>query len=195
MGSLGVDTRLSSLGHAQTDGASERAIQTVRQVLRALARDHNSLGLWRSLLPRVVYSYNATRQSTTGYSPFYLATLRTPRTLLTVNNIRSQWSEADTEAFLDALYQENTDTIVRAGARSARYHDRSRKPFPDVKKGDKVLVHSGALGKHGEATAWTLRHLDWDKCPRRYTSLPREYNGPSNTSWLAGDRAAKRISR
>jgi hypothetical protein len=103
MAALGVDTRFSTPGHAQSDGASERAIQSIRHMLRALGRDANSLGLWKAMLPRVVVSYNSTPHSTTGRAPFYMAMLRVPRSFLTINNNRPDWSEDDTRAFLDAL--------------------------------------------------------------------------------------------
>lgn len=146
MAALGVDTRFSTPGHAQSDGASERAIQSIRHMLRALGRDANSLGLWKAMLPRVVVSYNSTPHSTTGRAPFYMAMLRVPRSFLTFNNNRPDWSEDDTRAFLDALYRDNTDAIVHAGAKSARYHDQHRRPFPQMTKGDKVMVHKAALG-------------------------------------------------
>jgi hypothetical protein len=75
-----------------------------------------------------------------------MAMLRVPRSFLTINNNRPDWSEDDTRAFLDALYRDNTDTIVRAGARSARYRDQHRRPFPQMRKGDTVMVHKAALG-------------------------------------------------
>ena len=195
MAALGVNTRLSSPGHAQTDGASERAIGTLRQILRAMAKDSNSLGLWRAFLPRAVFCYNTTRHAATGKAPFYVASLRTPRTLLTVNNNRPQWSEDDTDSFLAALYQDNTDAIVRAGARSARYHDRARKPFPAVRKGDMVLVHRSALGKHAESTS------GMDAPHMKLKSMPA-YKGPfhvvrrsSNNTVEVDLPAGMRVSR
>ena len=60
MAALGVDTRFSTPGHAQSDGASERVIhRACRHMLRALSRDANSLGLWKAMLPRAV-CYNST---------------------------------------------------------------------------------------------------------------------------------------
>jgi hypothetical protein len=71
--------------------------------------------------------------------------LRIPRSFLTINNIGHAWDLDDTREFLDALYRDNTDAIVRAGARSARYHDQHRRPFPLLKEGDKV-IYKAALG-------------------------------------------------
>jgi len=69
---------------------------------------------------------------TKGRAPFYMAMLRAPRSFLTINNNRPTWSEDDTRDFLDGLYRDNTDAIVRAGARSARYHDQHHRPFPQI---------------------------------------------------------------
>lgn len=72
--------------------------------------------------------------------------LRIPRSLLTVNNGRHDWSDEDTREFLSALYHDNKDAITRAGARSAKYHDKHRRALPTLKPGDKVLVHVSVLG-------------------------------------------------
>lgn len=148
MAALGVDSRFSTPGHAQTDGASERAVQSVRHMLRALSMSAGSLHVWKAMLPRAVFSYNSTPHSTTGRAPFYMAMLRVPRSFLTINNSTPAWSEDDTRQFLDALYKDNTDAIVRAGARHARYHDRRRHPFPTLKEGDMVMVRKAALGSY-----------------------------------------------
>lgn len=83
MAAIGVDTRFATPGHAQSDGASERAVQSIRDMLRALAKDANALSLWKAMLPRAVFSYNASNHSTTGRAPFYMSMLRIPRSFLT----------------------------------------------------------------------------------------------------------------
>ena len=75
-----------------------------------------------------------------------------------------------TREFLDALYRDNTDAIVRAGARSARYHDQHRRPFPLLKEGDKV-IYKAALGGYFAAMSGV------DAAATKLKSLP-PWQGP-----------------
>ena len=54
--------------HPQTDGASERAIQTMSQVLRAVVDDYQVN--WVEQLPMVEFVMNSAVNSSTGYAPF-----------------------------------------------------------------------------------------------------------------------------
>lgn len=87
-------------------------------MLRALSKDANSLGLWKTMLPRVVFSYNSSNHSTTGRAPFYMAMLRIPRSFLTITLNKLDWDEARTRAFLDHSTQ-TTPTASFAQAPAA----------------------------------------------------------------------------
>jgi len=53
---LGSSLRLSSAYHPQTDGQSERVIQSLEDLLRTCILDH--LGSWDEVLPLVEFTYN-----------------------------------------------------------------------------------------------------------------------------------------
>ena len=67
---IGVKLLMSTSFHPQTDGASERAIKTVGQVLRAtVAADQKN---WVDKLPMVEFAMNSAKSASTGFAPFEL---------------------------------------------------------------------------------------------------------------------------
>ena len=67
---LGTDLRFSTAFHPQTDGQSERAIQTLENFLRPYVERHPTE--WSRQLPLAEFAANNAVNSSTGYSPFYL---------------------------------------------------------------------------------------------------------------------------
>ena len=61
---LGSRLRMSSAYHPQTDGQSERVIQSLEDLLRTCVLDH--LGVWDAVLPLVEFTYNNSYQSSIG---------------------------------------------------------------------------------------------------------------------------------
>jgi len=76
---LGTQLRMSSAYHPQTDGQSERTIQSLEDLLRTCVLDH--LGTWSDLLPLVEFTYNNSYHSSIGmalYEALYGRRCRTP---------------------------------------------------------------------------------------------------------------------
>jgi len=70
LSTLGIRSALSTAYHPQTDGASERANQSVEQYLRAYAnRIQNN---WAKLIPMAELAYNSHEHSATKKAPFEL---------------------------------------------------------------------------------------------------------------------------
>ena len=67
---LGTDLRFSTAFHPQTDGQSERAIQTLENFLRPYVERHPTE--WSKQLSLAEFAANNAVNSSTGYSPFYL---------------------------------------------------------------------------------------------------------------------------
>ena len=65
---LGTELRLSSAYHPQTDGQSERTIQTLEDLLRMCVLDFQ--GNWESHLPLAEFAYNNSFHSSIGMAPF-----------------------------------------------------------------------------------------------------------------------------
>jgi len=61
---LGTQLRMSSAYHPQTDGQSERTIQSLEYLLRSCVLDH--LGNWNDVLPLVEFTYNNSYHASIG---------------------------------------------------------------------------------------------------------------------------------
>jgi hypothetical protein len=67
---LGAKLLMSTSFHLQTDGQSERAIQNITQILRAVVRPDQKD--WCDKIPMTEFAINASISKTTGYAPFEL---------------------------------------------------------------------------------------------------------------------------
>ena len=67
---LGTDLRFSTAFHPQTDGQSERMIQTLENFLRPYVERHPHD--WSNQLSLAEFVANNAVNVSTGYSPFYL---------------------------------------------------------------------------------------------------------------------------
>ncbi|KAJ3554430.1 hypothetical protein NP233_g12425 [Leucocoprinus birnbaumii] len=76
----GIELRMSSAFHPQTDGATERANRTITQMLRQCVVPHQRD--WVSKLPAIEFAINSARSDTTGYAPFMLNYGRMPRSMV-----------------------------------------------------------------------------------------------------------------
>ena len=65
---LGTKLQFSTAFHPQTDGQSERTIQTLEDMLRACALDFR--GSWDENLPLVEFTYNNSFQATIQMAPY-----------------------------------------------------------------------------------------------------------------------------
>ncbi|KAG8720806.1 hypothetical protein FRC09_008934 [Ceratobasidium sp. 395] len=73
---MGIQTRMSSAYHPETDGATERANKTIGSMIRQCIKGKQND--WVKYLPGIEYAMNASVLDTTGYSPFYLNYGRVP---------------------------------------------------------------------------------------------------------------------
>src|ERR1044072_6628220 len=65
---LGTKMKLSFAYHPQTDGQTERTIQSLEDLLRACVLDHK--GSWDKLLPLIEFTYNNSFHASIGMSPY-----------------------------------------------------------------------------------------------------------------------------
>jgi len=76
---MGSRLTMSSAYHPQTDGQSERTIQSLEDLLRTCVLDH--LGTWDEILPLVEFTYNNSFHASIGMAPYealYGRRCRTP---------------------------------------------------------------------------------------------------------------------
>jgi len=77
---LGSKLMMSSAYHPQTNGQSERTIQSLEEFLRTCILDH--LGAWDELLPLIEFTYNNSFHASIGMAPYealYGRKCRTPQ--------------------------------------------------------------------------------------------------------------------
>ncbi|KAG5540501.1 hypothetical protein RHGRI_020647 [Rhododendron griersonianum] len=100
---LGTDICLSTAFHPQTDGQSERTIQTLEDMLRACVLDFE--GSWERHLPLVEFAYNNSYQANIGMAPYEALYGRPCRSPIC-------WTEVREDALLGPeLVRETTEKV------------------------------------------------------------------------------------
>ncbi|GKA63590.1 putative reverse transcriptase domain-containing protein [Tanacetum coccineum] len=135
---LGTRLDMSTAYHPQTNGQSERTIQTLEDMLRACVLDFG--GSWDVHLPLVEFSYNNSNHSSVRCAPFEALYSRKCRSLI-------MWAEVGEGQLIGPeLVQETTEKIsqikdrLKAGRhRQKSYADKRRKPL-EFSVGDYVLL-------------------------------------------------------
>ncbi|GJZ47910.1 putative reverse transcriptase domain-containing protein [Tanacetum coccineum] len=137
-GALGTQLDMSIAYHPQTDGQSERTIQTLEDMLRACVIDFG--GSWDRHLPLVEFSYNNSYHASIKAAPFEALYGRKCRSPVC-------WSEVgDSQLTGPEMIRETTEKIVQIKNRllTARSHQKS---YADVRRrslefnvGDKVML-------------------------------------------------------
>ncbi|GJR44464.1 putative reverse transcriptase domain-containing protein [Tanacetum coccineum] len=140
---LGTNLDMSTAYHPQTDGKSERTIQTLKDMLRACAIDFGKG--WVNHLPLVEFSYNNSYHASIKAAPFealYGQKCRSTVCWAEVGQVQLTSSE---------LVQETTEKIIQIKERMQVARDR-QKSYADLKRktmefqvGDKVLEKFGSV--------------------------------------------------
>ncbi|KAE9588651.1 putative nucleotidyltransferase, Ribonuclease H [Lupinus albus] len=135
---LGTKLKLSSTYHPQTDGQSERTIQSLEDLLRTCVLDQP--GSWDSTLPLIEFTYNNSFHYSIGMAPYEALYGRKCRTPI-------GWFETGENLVLGPyVVQETTEKIKRirenmrtTQSRQKSYYDNRRKPV-EFQEGDHVFM-------------------------------------------------------
>ncbi|KAI3805023.1 hypothetical protein L1987_27018 [Smallanthus sonchifolius] len=135
---LGTRLDMSTAYHPQTDGHSERTIQTLEDMLRACVVDFGNG--WDAHLPLVEFSYNNSYHTSIKAAPFEALYGRKCRSPIC-------WTEVgDSQLTGPEVIHETTEKIVQIRERIKAARDR-QKSYADVRRkplefqvGDKVLL-------------------------------------------------------
>ncbi|GJW49262.1 putative reverse transcriptase domain-containing protein [Tanacetum coccineum] len=135
---LGTRLDMSTAYHPQTDGQSERTIQTLEDMLRACVMDFG--GSWDTHLPLIEFSYNNSYHTSIKCAPFEALYGRKCRSPVI-------WTEVgESQLIGPEIMQETTKKIVQikerlktARSRQKSYADKRRKPL-EFQVGDRVLL-------------------------------------------------------
>ncbi|GJT91412.1 putative reverse transcriptase domain-containing protein [Tanacetum coccineum] len=135
---LGTNLDMSTAYHPQTDGQSERTIQTLEDMLRACVIDFGNG--WVRHLPLVEFSYNNSYHASIKAAPFealYSRKCRSPVCWAEVRQVQLTGPE---------MVQETTEKVIQikqrmqaARDRQKSYADLKRKPM-EFQVGDRVML-------------------------------------------------------
>ncbi|GAU39803.1 hypothetical protein TSUD_219780 [Trifolium subterraneum] len=145
---MGTRLRMSTSNHPQTDGQSERTIQTLEDMLRACVLEEG--GNWSKHLHLIEFAYNNSYHSSIGMAPYEALYGRKCRTPLC-------WTEVGDKGVLGPdIIQETTLKIKSvkehmrvAQSRQKSYVDHRRRPI-EFDEGDHVFLRvTPKLGLRG----------------------------------------------
>ncbi|GJW13479.1 putative reverse transcriptase domain-containing protein [Tanacetum coccineum] len=135
---LGTKLHISTAYHPETDGQSERTIQTLEDMLRACVMDFG--GSWDAYLSLIEFSYNNSYHTSVKCAPFEALYTRKCKSPVI-------WTEVgESQLIGPEIMQETTEKIIQikdrlktARSRQKSYADKRCKPL-EFKVGDQVLL-------------------------------------------------------
>ena len=139
-----IQQAMSTARHPQTDGQTERANRSIKEMLRSFvnARQDN----WDEYLAQLEFAYNNSRQTSTGHTPFYLNHGYHPASNFQL--LPAAQSEApaalDFIKNINTALQEAQQSISKSQQRQARNADVHRRDL-SFKVGDQVLLNTSNL--------------------------------------------------
>jgi hypothetical protein len=121
---MGTKLRFSTAYHPQTDGQSERTIQTLEDMLRACVLDFS--GSWARYLSLIEFAYNNSYQVSNGMAPYEALYGRKCRSPL-------YWDELGERKILGPnIVQDTIDKVVLIRHRLSVAQDR-QKSYADIR--------------------------------------------------------------
>ena len=136
---LGIDTRMSTAYHPQTDRQTERTNQTMEQYLRHYINHRQDN--WVELLPMAQFAYNDQQHSVTGMTLFFANYSRNPRW-----EVMAAGSGTSTNVEkLTAMHEEMKTAIESAQKTTSHHLNSKRLKGPTLERGDKVYLSTKNL--------------------------------------------------
>ncbi|GKE30496.1 putative reverse transcriptase domain-containing protein, partial [Tanacetum coccineum] len=189
---LGTNLDMSIAYHPQTDGQSERTIQTLEDMLRACVIDFGKG--WVNHLPLVEFSYNNSYHASIKAAPFEALYGRKCRSPIC-------WAEvAEVQLTGPEIVQETTEKIIQIKQRIQAAHDQ-QKSYADLKHkpmefqvGDKVMlkvspwkgvVRFGKQGKLNPSYVGPFKVLGKVGSVAYKLELPKELSKVHNTFYVS----------
>ncbi|KAJ3478071.1 hypothetical protein NLI96_g10013 [Meripilus lineatus] len=165
---MGTKLLMSTAFHPQTDGASERAIRSVTQILRGMVKSNQSD--WVEKLPMVEFAMNSTVSATTGFAPFEInGTI--PRM---ITEFKTQQAAPGVGTFVDTI-RDNLltahDSIIESRVLQTHQANKRRRP-----EHQQEGAHNRPILKAGESAYLSTKNLSLPK-GRAHKLLPK-FIGP-----------------
>jgi len=135
---LGIETKLSTAYHPETNEQMERTNQELEQYLRMYVnyRQNN----WAEWLTMVEFAFNNKVYTATKMSPFQVNYGREPRMGF---DVRKKEKNEKAEEFVKEMkerHEEARAALVKVQEEIKRQADRSRKEMEEYRVGDKILI-------------------------------------------------------
>uniref|UniRef100_A0A803TY22 Gypsy retrotransposon integrase-like protein 1 n=1 Tax=Anolis carolinensis TaxID=28377 RepID=A0A803TY22_ANOCA len=140
---LGIDSRLSSAHHPQTDGQTERTNATLEQYLRCYVNYQQDN--WASLLPLSEFAFNNGAQNSTKEAPFFANYGFHPRFFPPVVEASEVPAAENWLQELTAVQELLHQQLDQAKEDYKRHADSHRQPGPEIKVGDRVWLSTRFL--------------------------------------------------
>jgi len=159
---LGIETKLSTAFHPQTDGQTERTNQELEQYLRMFI-DHRQ-EQWPEWLRTAEFAYNNKVNTSTKVLPFRANSGRDPRMGF---ELRKKRKNEGVEAFakrMKEVQEEAQAALKRSQEETKKYADRRRSKAEEYRVGDWVLL--------------STKDLKFQMVGRRTDKLTERFVGP-----------------
>ena len=144
----GINHKLSTAYHPQTDGSSEQSNKTIVQCLH-FHIEWNQKG-WVKVLPKVRFNVMNSPNRSTGVSPFVLKTGCSPQLLppivippTTMEDPSEVPQEVEARAFMERMEEETNaarDNLLTAKIQQAHLVNKDCIPDPAFHIGDRVML-------------------------------------------------------
>jgi transposase InsO family protein len=143
MAEIGIQRKLSTAYHPQTDGQTERTNRTMKTYLKIYSNTKQNN--WVSLLAMAQMAYNNKISEATGQTPYFANHGKHPN--LFTRTLPSPRAEAaiKTAEEMRQVHDEMGRRILHAQTQSISYVNKKRKNGPQLKEGDKVYLHTKNL--------------------------------------------------
>jgi len=152
-GKLGIERRLSTAFHPQTDGQTERTNAILEQYVRAYINYQQDD--WCGYLPLAEFAYNNGYQETIKNTPFFANYGINPEYEMIGHLIQGKQTKPEE---MTQLHESLRNEMVAAQLRQKEYYDLHRKPDPNLQSGDMVWL----LPRHIKTTR-PSKKLDYKK--------------------------------
>jgi len=134
-GKLGIEQRLSTAFHRQTDGQTERTNAILEQYLRAYINYQQDD--WCGYLPMAEFAYNNGYQETMKNTAFFANYGINPEYEIIGHLIQGKQKKPEE---MTHLHESLRNEMVAAQLRQKEYYDLHRKPDPNLEAGDVVWL-------------------------------------------------------
>lgn len=171
MKTVGIEHRLATVEHPQTNGQVENVNGTIKQMLRSYLLEHRSQD-WHLALPTLQMAYNSSVQASTGCSPNRLVFGEDWHMPDFLNKPTSSSSLMTTDHKISYLVDFAKNHLSKAQAKQAKYYNQHHRPL-SFNIGDLVFVKIS------------------DAKVQKNGSLAPKYEGPFSIIDRIGDTAYK----